>query len=118
MEIDKSNIIGLTEKVLLAGKDKSKYITARIDSGAVISSVDLKLAAELELGPVTKTKKVKNSNGTSERPVVKCKFKIRDKEYKVEVTLADRSKLKYKALIGQNLLKKSQFYINPRKKNT
>ncbi|MCB9359225.1 ATP-dependent zinc protease [Candidatus Woesearchaeota archaeon] len=117
MEMKQEKIIGLTEKVTLIGNNgHSKTIIARIDTGAVISSIDMKLAAELELGPVTKTKKVKNSNGISERPVVRCIFKLKNEEYRVDVTLADRSRLKYRALIGQNLLKKTKFLVNPRKK--
>lgn len=116
MQIDKDNIIGLTEKVTLIGNQNNyKTITARIDTGAVISSIDVKMAADLALGPVLRMKKVKNANGMAERAVVKCSFKIKGKIYKTDVTIADRKNLKYKALIGQNLLKKTAFYIYPKR---
>ena len=116
MAIEKNNTIGLTERITLLGNNnKEKALIARIDTGAVISSIDMKLAAELELGPVKKTKRVKNANGVSERPVVSCGFVINDKEYTMDVTLADRKHLKYRVLIGQNILKKTNLYINPRK---
>ncbi len=119
MALTKANTIGLTQKMTVLGnKNKSKVVVARIDTGAVISSIDLKLAAELGLGPVVRTKKVKNANGMTERPIVYCKFKIKGKTYRAEVTLADRHNLKFRALIGQNLLKKTNFYINPRLKLT
>lgn len=115
MTIKKKDMIGLTERITLVGNSgKTKTLIARIDTGAVISSLDLKLAAELELGPVKKTKKVKNANGITERPVVDCTFVLNDKSYKMDVTLADRKHLKYRVLIGQNILKKTKLYINPR----
>jgi hypothetical protein len=118
MKTKKYEFIGLTEKITLIGnKDKSKTIIARIDTGAVLSSIDTNLAAELNLGPIIKTKKVKSANGISERPIIKCSFNIKNNIYKTPVTLADRKNLKYKALIGQNLLKKTKLYINPRKKS-
>jgi hypothetical protein len=118
MELKKNNIIGLTEKVIIIGKrGNSKTIVARIDTGAVISSLDVNLAKELDLGPILKTKKVKSANGVTERPIVKCWFSIKNNKYLTPVTLADRKNLKYKALIGQNLLKKTKLYINPRIKS-
>ena len=116
MEISKSKFIGLLEKVTIIDKKKSKTVLARIDTGAVISSIDIRLAAELGLGPVTKTKKVKNANGIVERPVINCNFILKKEKYSSEVTLADRKILKYSVLIGQNILKKTKLYINPRKK--
>lgn len=116
MEISKSELIGLVEKVKLIGKEKSKIVLARIDTGAKISSIDYRLAAELKLGPVTKTKKVKNANGITERPVVKCTFELKGEKHTIDVTLADREILQFSVLIGQNLLKKTKLYINPRKK--
>jgi hypothetical protein len=118
MELSKSEIIGLSEKVKLIGKDKSKVVLARIDTGAKISSIDYRIAAELKLGPVTKTKKVKNANGITERPVVKCCFELKGEKYKTDVTLANRDILQFSVLIGQNLLKKTKLYINPRKKTS
>ena len=42
MEIAKSKFIGLVEKVTIVGKEKSRTVLARIDTGAVISSIDIK----------------------------------------------------------------------------
>ena len=65
--------MGLTEKVKVIGaKEKSKLLTARIDTGATISSVDSRLAAKLNLGPVIRTKMVKSASGSSSRPVIKA----------------------------------------------
>ena len=108
--------IGLTEKVTAIGNEGSKkVIIARIDTGAVCSSIDLNLATTLKLGPVIKTKLVKNANGINRRPVMMCKFKIKNIIVEADVTIADRRHLKYGILIGQNLLKKTNFLIDPKK---
>jgi hypothetical protein len=110
-------IIGLTEKVTLISstKKKKKRVVARIDTGATKSSVDARLAAELALGPVIRTKLVKSASGSKLRPVIKAKIKIVDKTINSEFTIADRSHMKYRVLVGQNILK-SGFLIDPSKK--
>ena len=108
-------IIGLTEKVKVFGdKGKKKTITARIDTGATISSVDSELAAELHLGPVVRTKLVKSASGTKSRPVIKAKITLAKKQFVAEFTIADRKHMKYSMLIGQNILKHG-FLIDPSK---
>ena len=50
-------IIGLTEKVkLFSDNGKNKTLIAKIDTGASRSSLDIKLASELNLGPIIKSK--------------------------------------------------------------
>ena len=98
-------IIGLTEKITITGtKGKKKRIVARIDTGATISSIDSRLAADLKLGPVVRTKLVKSASGSRSRPVIKAKIKLK-KEFSAEFTIADRKHMKYQVLIGQNILK-------------
>jgi len=109
-------IVGLTESVTVIGPaGKRKRITARIDTGATKSSVDAKLAAELALGPIIKTKLIKSASGNKMRPVLKAEIKIAKKNLKAEFTVADRSHLRYRVLVGQNILKKG-FLIDPNKK--
>lgn len=109
-------VVGLTENVTVIGPTgKRKRVTARIDTGATKSSVDAKLAAGLSLGPIIKTKLIKSASGNKMRPVLKAEIKIAKKELKEEFTVADRSHLRYKVLVGQNILKKG-FIIDPNKK--
>ena len=108
----KKEVIGLTAKVKLIGPKKVKTVMARIDTGATLGSIDKKLAKELDLGPVIKTKLVKSSHGQSNRPVIKARVNIKSRKIRARFTLADRSSLKYKVLIGQNILKK-RFIIDP-----
>lgn len=108
-------VIGLAEDVEVYGSEgKSKKLKARVDTGATRSSIDVKTAAELNLGPIKKAVNVKQALGTSLRPVVKLDILIHGKNLSAEVTLADRSHLKYKLLLGQDVLK-DNFIIDPSK---
>ena len=112
---EKKDIIGLTENIKILGLKKEKELIARIDSGATIGSIDKALAEELELGPIIKEKLVKSSHGKSMRPVIKMRFILAKRQFNMNFTIADRSHLKYKILIGQNVLKKN-FLIDPSRK--
>ena len=108
-------VVGLVEPVKVTGPNgKSREVLGRIDSGATKSSIDVKLAAELALGPILKAKLVKSASGRSLRPVVAAKLNLADKEFKTDFTIADRADMKYRMLIGQNILKKG-FLIDPAK---
>jgi hypothetical protein len=108
-------VVGLVEPVRLTGPGgKSKEVLARIDSGATKSSIDFRLAADLALGPILKAKVVKSASGKGIRPIVEATVVLVDKEFKTEITLADRADMKYSVLIGQNILKKG-YLIDPAK---
>lgn len=114
MNTKDKTIIGLTEKVLIKGPKGNKHVTARIDTGATKSSIDSKLAKRLGFGPVERTIRVKSADGSSIRPVVKIRIKIHKRVLNVRFTLADRTHMKYKVLIGQNILSR-RFLIDPSK---
>ncbi len=106
-------VVGVDEKITLIGKDKEKEVWARIDTGATHSSIDLKLASQIDLGPIKKTKVIKSSHGKSVRPVVICKLKIKDKIIESSFTVYNRSHMTYPVLIGQNTLKNNGFMVDP-----
>ena len=109
-------VVGLNERVTVYGpKGKKKEVMARIDTGATKSSVDVKLAADLELGPILKSKVVKSASGNTLRPVIHAEIEIADKRIGSEFTMADRSHMKYSVLIGQNILKDNKFLVDPTK---
>ena len=112
-------IVGLVENITLNGingnTNTKKKIIARIDTGAVKSSIDARLAAELQLGPIIKRKLVTSAHGRTLRPVMEAEVRIVRRKIKSEFTIADRNHMKYKILIGQNILKKN-FLIDPMKK--
>ena len=107
-------ILGLTADVTVLGK-KMKTVTARIDTGATSSSIDKKLAEELELGPIIRSKIVKSASGIERRPVVHAQVKFNGTPIKADFSLANRNHLSYPVLIGQDILKKGNFLIDPNK---
>ncbi|MBW2970318.1 RimK/LysX family protein [Candidatus Woesearchaeota archaeon] len=107
-------IIGLTARVVLFGRKGKKEVVARIDTGATKSSMDKALAKELDIGPELKQAKVKSAHGVRYRPVVMADVMIAGELVQAEFTLAEREHMKYRMLIGQNILKKG-FLIDPSK---
>ena len=103
-------ILGLIEKVKINGKE----IIAKIDTGADRNSIDTKLAAELNLGPITQTTKITSSHGDSIRPVVQAELEIKNKKIQTQFNLTNRTHMKCPVLIGKEVLKKG-FIIDPSK---
>lgn len=106
-------IVGLTEQITLIGQ-KKKNVIAKIDTGADKSSIDLKLAAELKLGPVVKVSLIKSASGSRKRPIITANVVFAGRKMKVYFSIADRAHMKYRVLIGRNILKKG-FLIDPSK---
>ncbi len=110
-------ILGLIEQVTVHGsKEREAVVLARVDTGATSSSIDYTLAGELQLGPVISSKIVKSASGIKKRPNLKVTITLKGTDIEEEFTLADRSHMTYKILLGQNVLKKGNFLIDPLKK--
>ena len=114
-KIDGKTVIGITEPVIMLGKEGKRTIIAKIDTGASKSSIDVNLASQLKLGPIIKSKLVKSASGNRLRPVIESIITLAGKKMKEEFTLADRWHMKYRVLIGQNVLKHG-YLIDPSKK--
>ena len=112
----KKTTIGVIEKIKVMGEEE-KEVLAKIDTGSYNSSIDVKLASELKLGPIVESKKIKSSHGSEIRPLAKGKIEIRGIEIKALFHIADRQDLKYPVLIGRKTLK-NYFLIDPSKKWT
>jgi len=104
--MSKKTKVGFKERVTFYGRKKQKTVTARIDTGAKRTSIGKKLAKEIGAGKVLKYKTIKSASGISKRPVVKLKLKLKGKTFTSLCTVADRSRLKYPALIGRNVLRR------------
>ncbi|MBI2146053.1 ATP-dependent zinc protease [Candidatus Woesearchaeota archaeon] len=114
--ISKKTILGLTEKITLIGASGERIkVLARIDTGATSSSIDTHLAAELELGPVTRSKIIRSASGVKKRPIIKARVKMDGEVIDAEFSLVDRGHMTYPMLIGQNILKQGNFLIDPNK---
>jgi len=103
-------VIGFIEQIVL----EDQTIPSKIDTGADTSSIDISLAAELQLGPVVQKTKITSSHGKTRRAVISLTFDLAGKQVTGFFNLADRHNLKYKVLIGKNILKEG-FIIDPRK---
>ncbi len=105
-KIDGKTVIGLVEPVNIFTREKvKKTIMAKIDTGASKSSVDVNLASQLRMGPIIKSKFIKSASGNKVRPVIEADIELADKRMKEEFTLADRWHMRYRILIGQNVLR-------------
>ncbi len=115
--MERRPILGLIEHVLIIGnKGLQEKVLARIDTGATSSSIDERLAEKLDLGPMVRSKLVKSAAGSKRRPLIRVKIKINGTVMEEEFTVADRAHMTYPLLIGQNILKKERFLIDPLKK--
>lgn len=112
-QLNEKVVLGLIEEITLYDTEgKKKKLLAKIDTGANISSVDIRLASELLLGPITKTKSVISSHGRSLRPIVPIKIDMAGVQVEGDFTLYNRSHMTYPVLIGRNILEQG-FLIDP-----
>jgi len=111
------SVIGLNEPIrIYDSKNRKIRLMAKIDTGATISSIDIKIAGKLKLGPIVKTAVIKAANGKERRGIIETKIKIKNQIIKTHFTLADRTDLRYKAIIGKDTIKKGKFIIDINKK--
>ncbi len=132
-------------KILIGHKEKASFpelhlenISVKIDTGAYTSSIHCHQLIEEDkllkcrfLDPsyrgytgeeivfeVYTRKKVKSSNGLVEdRFKVQSKIVLFEKEYKIDLTLTNRKKMKYPVLIGRKFLNK-RFLVDVSQKYT
>jgi len=118
MDIEKDGkIVGIIELVTVKGKKGMKTVKAKLDTGTDRTCVDYDLAAEVELGPLVDTIKVRSTSGNNPETHVlaEAEIIIHQQHFSLPVSLEDRSKMKYEVLIGRDLLERSNFLIDPRK---
>ncbi len=98
--------VGLVEKIKLIGDKGSIETYALFDTGARSTSVDVKLAAKVNLGPVIRTTFVRAASvkNSVRRPVVKAAIGIKGKKFDTEVNLQDRSHMTFPVIVGRNVL--------------
>lgn len=130
--------IDLQSKEILGGMDKLDFpllnlqnIESRIDTGATNSSLDCTDIEKIDnnfvrfkaLGkytftkPISKIKDVKSSNGiANKRFFIKTEVLILGKIYISEISLHDRSNMKYPFLLGRDILIQN-FLVDVNKEN-
>jgi len=105
-------------------------LKGKVDTGAEISSlhVDSKpeivndmvkfrnhnMSGNILTAPLVSTQAVKNSSGVENRPVIELDIEMNGKRIsKAQFNLNDRSSMDFQVLIGQNVLEKSGFLVDP-----
>lgn len=104
----KKTIVGLVEEVEI----NDRPFLARIDTGAAMSSIDLGLASELQLGPLVAKRTIVSAHGRGMRPVIKALVKIKGRRIRASFSIIHRAHMEYPMLIGRNILRKN-FLIDP-----
>ena len=99
------SIVGLVERVEIRGR-KSVKAMAIFDSGARMNSIDVRLAAQAQVGPVVKTTRVSQASqkGQIRRPVVKTRIMIKGREFETLANIQDREHMAFPVIIGRNII--------------
>jgi len=111
-DISNRLMIGLEESIILENGIRHK---AKIDTGADSSSIDKSLIENLDNYEIISHKFIRSALGRHKRPIVKLKVTFQGIEFIEDFTISDRSNLKYKVLIGKDILRKEGFLIDPLK---
>ncbi len=98
----KKTTVGAVETVEI----NAQKFKARIDTGAERNSIDKKLIEKYNLGKPTGETTVRSASGSGKRKLIKLKVKIKNRTINATFTIADRKDMKYRILIGRNILKK------------
>ena len=127
------NIIGDIVPIGFLNFQNAKAMKGKVDTGATISSLHVdQMQVNKESGqvtfinnelspnkitlPIDEQQSVKSSDGGTEyRPIVLLNIKLNGQTMEgVQFNLNDRSEMDYPVLIGQNVLEKGGFLIDPR----
>ncbi|GEM_PF-2353100 len=107
-----ARVIGFGENIVLITPIGEKQIAARIDTGADFSSIDTELALSLGYKPdSTRRKTIRTELGVEQRDVVDIKYRLAGREIASEATVADRSSLSTRMIVGRADL--SGFLVDP-----
>ena len=99
-------IVGIVEKVKIIGAKSTEENYALFDTGANSTSVDINLAARVQLGPIIRTTRIRSASLKErvKRPVVGAVIEISGKRFETEVNLQDRSHMAFPVIIGRNVI--------------
>jgi hypothetical protein len=109
------DIVGIVEEVEVLGRDRVRTL-AVFDSGAKMTSIDVRLAARAKLGPIVRTTKIRNPSLKAEvrRPVVETGIRIRGRVFEALANIQDREHMTFPVIIGRNIIS-GNFIIDTKK---
>ncbi|MBI2851565.1 MAG: aspartyl protease family protein [Chloroflexi bacterium] len=105
------NILGNLENIILFTPVGEVTVTARIDTGAETSSIDIDFARSIGLEPTGNKVRIITTEGVEERDTVRLTFMLADRSISVTGTLADRARLVTNMNIGRDAL--AGFIVDP-----
>jgi hypothetical protein len=114
-------VVRLVVRVTVNGPGGEESVRAKVDTGADRTTIDRELASKLKLDLTGSNVKVKAMGGRQlmERPLVKAVVTLKGRTFKLTVGVADRSQMRYRMIIGRDILRSGDFLIDPsRKKKT
>lgn len=108
-------IVRLVARVIIAGPGGEESVKAKVDTGADRTTVDRELATKLKLDSTGSKVRVKALGGSQllERPLVKASITLKGKTFRLRVGVADRSQMRYRVIIGRDILRSGYFLIDP-----
>ncbi len=111
-------VVRLVERIVVAGPGGELTVRAKVDTGADRTTVDKDLAEKLMLGPSVSSVTIKASAAGRkvERPVVRASILIAGKRFDLMVGVADRSQMRYRVIVGRDILRSGDFLIDPARK--
>lgn len=105
-------VVGALEKVLLVTPEREEEITAKIDTGADFSSLDLDLVQRLKIKIDTGNKKrIRTAEGWEDRNTVTVTYILNDRRLTTTATVESRAGLSTRMLIGKDDLQ--GFLVDP-----
>ncbi|MFB6175757.1 MAG: aspartyl protease family protein, partial [Halobaculum sp.] len=104
--------VGYATEIRVAGHDGAISTTAKSDTGADRTTIDLDVARDIGAGPISDTTTVRSSTGSEERPVVPVSILLGGEWHDLDVGVTDRSQNSHSVLLGRDLL--TRFQIDPR----
>jgi hypothetical protein len=109
------NTVGIVEEISIRGRKEVRAM-AVFDTGARMTSVDVRLAARAQLGPIVKTTKISaaSTKGQVRRPVVEASIDIKGRAFDALVNIQDREHMTFPIIIGRNIIR-GNFVVDPRR---
>ena len=111
-------VVRLVARVTVAGPGGEESVRAKVDTGADRTTVDRELADKLKLDPTGSKVLVKSLGGSQvmERPLVKASITLKGRTFRLWVGVADRSQMRYRIIIGRDILRSGYYLIDPSRK--
>jgi hypothetical protein len=103
--VKEKEVVGIIEKVEISGRNTVETM-ALFDTGAKMTSIDVRLAAKAQLGPIVKTSRISNPSlkGQVRRPVVEARIIINENKFDALVNIQDREHMTFPLIIGRNVI--------------